>query len=141
MRAGRPPGSAAPAPVTPGPLETTENATEATLPQYLMLLLQARPAGKMFRDRCRDATRRRRSIPAAGRTECAGNATVLPCRGTDRCAIVAGVPTEASPMRPARFLLSAALLALFAASVPAAAGFRLETLAPGVHAAVRTDPP
>ncbi|WP_257385560.1 MBL fold metallo-hydrolase [Tahibacter caeni] len=44
-------------------------------------------------------------------------------------------------MRPARFLLPVALLALLAAGVPATAGFRLETLAPGVHAAVRTDPP
>ncbi|WP_386066779.1 MBL fold metallo-hydrolase [Tahibacter sp. UC22_41] len=44
-------------------------------------------------------------------------------------------------MRLARFLLPAAVLVLCAASFPAAAGFRLETLAPGVHAAVRTDPP
>lgn len=44
-------------------------------------------------------------------------------------------------MRPARFLLPAVALALSVASAPLAAAFRLETLAPGVHAAVRTDPP
>ena len=44
-------------------------------------------------------------------------------------------------MRPARFLLPALVLALSVASGPLAAAFRLETLAPGVHAAVRTDPP
>lgn len=44
-------------------------------------------------------------------------------------------------MRPApAFLLPLALLAL-AGAATAAPGFRVETLAPGVHAAIRTDPP
>jgi glyoxylase-like metal-dependent hydrolase (beta-lactamase superfamily II) len=44
-------------------------------------------------------------------------------------------------MRPApAFLLSLALLVV-PGPAPAAPGFRVETLAPGVHAAIRTDPP
>ncbi len=44
-------------------------------------------------------------------------------------------------MRPVpASLFSLALLAL-AGAAPAAPGFRVETLAPGVHAAIRTDPP
>lgn len=47
-------------------------------------------------------------------------------------------------MRPARAVLTATLLVVAGLAAPAAGaapGFRIETLAPGVHAAIRTDPP
>ncbi len=44
-------------------------------------------------------------------------------------------------MRPALAILAPLALLFLSGAAPAAPGFRVETLAPGVHAAIRTDPP
>jgi cyclase len=77
----------------------------------------------------------------SGLCQRAAIATRRPCREASTAAIVGH--HEETTMRAVLAILLAPALLLFAAAAPAGAspGFRIETLAPGVHAAIRTDPP